>query len=58
VEDEIGREAVRVALDGLAQRDRLHFIERGKIAVEHNLVAADQEYPPLDHFGGHEFPAC
>jgi len=48
------REPVAVSFDGLAERDRLHAVERRKIPVEHHLVAANEKNAPCSHFNGNK----
>src|SRR2546426_10318978 len=51
---EIFREAVLIAPDLFPKADRLNPIELRQVAVEHDLLSANQEDSPLDTFKGNE----
>ena len=42
------REPVGVALDGKIQGFSGNAVEFGQVCIEHDLLAADQKYSPLD----------
>src|SRR6185295_4022273 len=48
LEHEVPREPFGVTFHSAQQRFRLDLIETGEIRVEHHLLAADDENPPLN----------
>jgi hypothetical protein len=50
---EIRRKPISIAPDSTLQRSSVHTIELGQVHVEQDLLTANQQYPSLDGFGGH-----